>query len=112
MEIIVLEVVLVYVVNVAARWFPWRVIPSWTRDGLLRREIAYLYGTGSIVLGFAAWALSQIAIPGVVAALVLVINAIAAGLAVCTTRLIDALVELRARQLDGEDYEQAIQARE
>lgn len=112
MEIIVLEILLVYVVNVAARWFPWHLIAAWTHDGLLRREFAYVYGTASIVVGFSIWAMSQATITGRWATVVLIANALAAGAAVLTTRLIDALVELRAMRADEVDYEQALEARE
>ncbi len=112
MEIIALELILVYVVNVAARWFPWRVLPMLTKDGLLRREVAYVYGTAMIVLGYTVWAVSQDVVAGPTAAAVLVANALAGGAAVLTSRLIDALCELRAMRADEGDYEQAIQARE
>jgi len=111
----VLVCVVVALLQVAAHWFPWRVVPGAAdAAGRLRRVWAYVYGTVTILLGMALWAgLWSLAGRGpcspwvVVGGLALVIAA--AGLGTLATYAVDAAAEARAVAMDYEELAERLE---
>jgi len=108
----VLICVVVALLNVAAHWFPWQVVPGAMDDeGRLRRLLAYGYGTGTILLGMVAvalvWTLAgrEVVSPWL---FVLVLAAVmaAAGTGTVAAYWVDLAGEHRALVGDMADLEQ------
>ncbi len=91
-------------------WMPWRIcLPLIDRNGELHRCLAYIYGCGCILIGFALWILMQPALlSGRSAFLFLAADMIAAGLGTLAPRLVRWIVVARAAQRDLATYEQTI----
>ena len=99
--------------NVAAHWFPWQAIPALAdASGRLRRVLAYVYGTATIVAGMAVWISAMagggktITPWGLFGVLVLIVAA--AGLGTVAAYLVDELIERRALAQDLADIEKRI----
>ncbi len=108
----VLICVVVALLNVAAHWFPWQVLPgAMDDDGRLRRLLAYVYGTATILLGMVAaallWTLAGRALVSPwLFVLVLAAVIAAAGAGTAATYLVDLAGEHQVLILDVADLEQ------
>lgn len=109
-----LILLMVFLLLWGGHWMRWRVFPWLVDDsGQLHRPLAYVYGTGCILIGFVAWAQVQaLNIPLVSvwrAVRFLFLDVVAAGAGTMAPRLVKAVEEAIALRGDVEDYEQAIQ---
>jgi len=108
----VLVCVVVALLNVAAHWFPWQVVPGAMDDkGRLRRLLAYAWGTGTILAGMVAvalvWTLAgRDAVSPWLFVLVLAAMMAAAGAGTVVTYAVDLAGEHRALVEDVADLEQ------
>ena len=106
--------VVVALLNVAAHWFPWSVIPGAPdAQGRLRRLPAYAYGTGTILAGMVALAIAWTAagrtqISVWMAVLLLALVILAAGTGTLGAYLADRAAEHRALVMDMADFEARI----
>ena len=103
---------LILVVTGLALWgghhFPWHIIPGLTNEkGVLKRELAYVYGVGCILGGLACWCAylgdwSWFWRVGLLA--------LAAGVGTMLPRITKGEAERQAMTADREDREQALKS--
>jgi len=104
----------VALLNVAAHWFPWRVMPGAADErGRLRRMLAYGYGVLTILAGIVGWALAcvlagRLMVSPWEAVGVLALVVLAAGAGTAAAYAIDAMAEARALAADIAEYEARI----
>jgi len=102
----------VALLNVAAHWFPWQVLPgAMDDDGRLRRLLAYGYGSATILLGMVAVAVAwtcagrELVSPWLFV-LVLAAVILAAGVGTLGSYLVDLAGEHQVLLLDVADLEE------
>lgn len=111
---LVLICFVVALLNVAAHWFPWRVVPGAADEtGRLRRMLAYGYGVLTILAGMVGWALACALVGRAMvspweAVGVLALVVLAAGAGTAAAYAIDAMAEARALAADIAEYEARI----
>ena len=103
-----LILLVVFLLLWGGHWLPWRVIPALVDvRGDLKRVPSYVYGTGCILVGFAAWCAMQAQFePSVYvwdAFAFLVMDTLAAGVGTITPRIVRWLLEGQAVRGDLED---------
>lgn len=108
---LVLVCVVVMLLNVAAHWFPWHVLPGAAdKAGHLRRLLAYGYGVLTIVIGMVGWA--AVCIQGQVspwmAVMALVLIVADAGIGTVAAYAVDLAAETKALADDVAEFERRL----
>ena len=109
---VVLVCLVVALLNVAAHWFPWQVLPgAMDEAGRLRRLLAYAYGTSTILLGMVAVAVAwtcagRVLVSPWLFVLVLAGVILAAGVGTMASYLVDLAGEHQVLLLDVADLEE------
>lgn len=112
--------VLVTLLNVVGHWFPWTICPALAdkETGRLRRVYAYVHGCGTILFGYAVWAMAyaELEQSGLVhiweAWSMLALITAAAGLGTLWPRIVEWVRDRRHDREDVADYDQTIASRQ
>jgi hypothetical protein len=106
--------VVVLLLNVAAHWFPWHVLPGAAdKAGHLRRLLAYGYGVLTILAGMGGWAIvctlaGHVQISPWMAVVALVLIVAAAGAGTIAAYAIDWAAEAKALSADVAEFERRL----
>jgi hypothetical protein len=111
---LMLVCVVVALLNVAAHWFPWHVIPGASdQAGHLRRLLAYGYGVLTIVIGMGGWATvcmltAHIQVSPWMAVLALILIVVAAGAGTLAAYAVDLGAETKSLAADVAEFERRL----
>ncbi len=97
-----LIVAVVFLLNWGAHWMPWSVVALADRDGRMKRVAAYVFGTLTIITGFALWTRDWHQVG------MLVVVVVSAGAGAVAARVVRAVREYQALKGDVADMGQVL----